>query len=175
MPSPRAIVTLLILLVIGALIAGGVWQQSRINAAQNATRDAESRVQVAVGERDTAREETRLARENVRVVTQYVDRVQTVYLQGKTITKEIPVYVTPEADAACVIPAGFVRIHDAAAGNTAPEPPAGDPDAPAAGLTLSAVAETVADNYTQYHALGEQLIGLQDYVRTSCPAAQGKP
>jgi hypothetical protein len=175
MPSPRAIVTLLILLVIGALIAGGVWQQSRINAAQNATRDAESRAQVAMGERDTAREQTRLARENVRVVTKYVDRVQTVYVKGRTITKEIPVYVTPEADAACVIPAGFVRIHDAAAANTAPEPPAGDPDAPAPGVTLSAIAETVADNYTQYHALGEQLIGLQDYVRTSCPAVQASP
>ena len=27
----------------------------------------------------------------------------------------------------------------------------------------------------QFHALGEQLIGLQDYVRTSCPAAQDAP
>ena len=175
MPSPRAIVTLLILLVIGALIGGGVWQQSRINAAKNATRDAQARVKAVEGERDAAREETRLARENVRVVTKYVDRVQTVYVKGKTITKEIPVYVTPEADAACVVPAGFVRIHDDAAANTTPEPTAGDPDAPAAGVTLSAIAETVADNYTQYHALGEQLIGLQDYVRTSCPAAQGAP
>lgn len=175
MPSPRAIVTLLILLVIGGLIAGGVWQQSRINTAQNATRDAQDRVRAVEGERDTAREETRLARENVRVVTKYVDRVQTVYVKGRTITKEIPVYVTPEADAACVVPAGFVRIHDAAAANTAPEPTTGDPDAPAAGVTLSAIAETVADNYTQYHALGEQLIGLQDYVRTSCPAAQASP
>lgn len=175
MPSPRAIVTLLIVLVVGGLVAGGVRQQSRINAAKNATRDAEARVLVVEGERDTAREETRLARENERVVIKYVDRVQTVYLQGKTITKEIPVYVTPEADAACVVPAGFVRIHDAAAANTAPEPTAGDPDAPAPGVTLSAIAETVADNYTQYHALGEQLIGLQDYVRTSCPAAQASP
>jgi cytochrome oxidase assembly protein ShyY1 len=175
MPSPRAIVTLLILLVIAALIGGGVWQQSRIDAAQNATRSAQDRVRAVEGERDTAREETRLARENVRVVTKYVDRVETVYVAGKTITKEIPVYVTPEADAACTVPLGFVRIHDAAAANTAPEPAAGDPDAPAAGLALSAIAETVTDNYTQYHALGEQLTALQDYVRTSCPAAQAAP
>jgi hypothetical protein len=175
MPSLRAIVTLLILLVVGALIAGGVWQQSRIETAKSATRDALDRVKAAEGERDTAREETRLAREGVRVVTKYVDRVQTVYLQGKTITKEIPVYVTPEADAACIVPLGFVRIHDAAAANTAPEPTTGNPDAPAAGVTLSAIAETVADNYTRYHALGAQLIGLQDYVRTSCPAARTTP
>ncbi len=175
MPSPRAIVTLLILAIIGALIAGGVWQQGRIHTAKNETRDALDRVLVVEGERDTAKEEARLARANVRTVTEYVDRVQYVHVQGKTITKEIPIHVTPEADAACVVPVGFVRIHDAAAANTAPEPPAGDPDAPAPGLTLSAVAETVTENYTQYHALGAQLIGLQDYVRTSCPAAQASP
>ncbi|KAF1719834.1 hypothetical protein CSC75_14070 [Pseudoxanthomonas wuyuanensis] len=168
-------VTLLILALIAALVGGGVWQQHRIDAAQQATREALARVKAVEGERDTAQEETRLARANVRVVTQYVDRVQTVYVQGKTITKEIPVYVTPEADAACVIPVGFVRIHNAAAANTAAEPSTGDPDAPAPGLTLSAIAETVADNYTQYHALGEQVIGLQDYIRASCPAAQAAP
>lgn len=171
MPSPRAIVTLLILAIVAALVGGGVWQQNRIDAAQNATRAALARVEAVEGERDTARAEARLARENERVVIQYVDRVQTVYLKRQTITKEIPAHVTPKADAACVVPAGFVRIHDAAAANTAPQPTAGDPDAPAPGLALSAVAGTIADNYTAYHALAAQLTGLQDYVRSACPAA----
>ena len=174
MPSPRAIVTLLILLVIAGLIAGGAWQQHRINTADAATRDALARVQAAQVERDTAREEARQARQNVRVVTQYVDRVQTVHVQGKTITKEIPVHVTPKADAACVVPVGFVRIHDAAAANTAPQPAAGDPDAPAPGLALSAVAETVADNYTTCHATAEQLIALQAYLRELQGAKEGR-
>lgn len=124
------------------------------------------------GERDVARQERDSARNNVRIVTQYVDRVQTVRVKGDTITKEIPVYVTSKADAACVIPAGFVRVHAAAAANIAPDTTAGDPDAPAAGLTLSAVADTVAGNYTTCNGIREQVIGLQDYIRSLPASAQ---
>lgn len=49
-----------------------------------------------------------------KVVTQYVDRVQTVYQKGNTITKKVPVYVTVKEDAACPIPDGFRSVLDAA-------------------------------------------------------------
>lgn len=66
----------------------------------------------------------------------------------KTITREVPVYVSPDADSRCDVPVGFVRIHDGAAAGVPPSPdPAGRAaDAPA-GVALSAVASTVADNY----------------------------
>ncbi|MFU7495766.1 hypothetical protein ACM736_28005 [Pseudomonas aeruginosa] len=48
---------------------------------------------------------------NDRTVTQYVDRIQYVEQAAKTIVKEIPVYVTPEADASCDV-SGFVRLHN---------------------------------------------------------------
>ncbi|MFU5563188.1 hypothetical protein ACM7V5_19735 [Pseudomonas aeruginosa] len=48
---------------------------------------------------------------NDRTVTQYVDRIQYVEQAVKTIVKEIPVYVTPEADASCDV-SGFVRLHN---------------------------------------------------------------
>lgn len=105
-----------------------------------------------------------LAQGTTRVVTEYVDRVQVVRERGETITKEIPVYVTPTADAACAVPAGFVHIHDAAAAGIAPTGTAGDPDAPAAGVTLSAVTETIAANYGQYHAAAEQVTALRHLV-----------
>ncbi|MDR9130216.1 hypothetical protein FEP35_04307 [Burkholderia multivorans] len=104
------------------------------------------------------------ARRDVKVVTQYVDRVQVVREKGDTIVKEVPVYVDREADRACAVPVGFVRVHDAAAANV----PVGDPgsaDAAAAGVTLSAVAATVAGNYTTCHENAEQLIALQARVR----------
>ncbi|UOF16464.1 hypothetical protein IEQ11_07385 [Lysobacter capsici] len=164
--SARAILALLMVALLAAIAFGAAYQQSRIAAAQRDTDDAKARYAVATVERDTARIERDAARANVRIVTQYVDRVQTVHLTGATITKEIPVYVTAKADAACVVPAGFVRIHDAAAANTAPDASAGDPDAPAAGLTLSAVADTVAGNYTTCHTIREQMIGLQDYINS---------
>lgn len=104
------------------------------------------------------------ARRDVKVVTQYVDRVQVVREKGDTIIKEVPVYVDREADRACVVPVGFVRVHDAAVANM----PVGDPgsaDAAPSGVALSAVAATVAGNYTTCHENAEQLIALQARVR----------
>ena len=100
----------------------------------------------------------------VKVVTEYVDRVRVVREKGDTIIREVPVYVPAQADAACTINRGFVRLHDAAAAGELPEP-AGDADAPAAGIALSTVAETVAGNYQSCHENAEQLRALQGWVR----------
>ncbi|WP_205169168.1 hypothetical protein [Burkholderia sp. LMG 13014] len=127
-----------------------------VDAAQRAA-DLARDVRERTAERDAARRD-------VKVVTQYVDRVQVVRENGDTIIKEVPVYVDREADRACTIPVGFVRVHDSAAANV----PVGDPgtaDAATSGIALSAVAATVAGNYTSCHENAEQLIALQARVR----------
>lgn len=88
---------------------------------------------------------------------------------GATITREIPIYVAPKAETACAIPAGFVRLHDAAATGHPAGPPTGDPDAPAAGITLSGIAGIVADNYPSCHANAAQLSALQDWIDLHAP------
>ena len=113
----------------------------------------------------------RQAEATVQVVTQYVDRVKIVRETGATIVKEVPVYVSPEADAACALPRGFVRLHDAAAAGRSPEP-AGSSDAAPAGIALSTVAGTVADNYERCHENAEQLIALQAWGRQVSLVAQ---
>ena len=113
----------------------------------------------------------RQAEATVQVVTRYVDRVRVVREKGDTIIKEVPIYVPVQADAACTINRGFVRLHDAAAAGELPEP-ARDPDAPAAGLALSAVAGTVAANYQTCHENAEQLRALQAWVREMGAAKQ---
>ncbi|EKT4441569.1 TPA: hypothetical protein ACKP7M_002889 [Stenotrophomonas maltophilia] len=148
-------------LAIAALIAAtaGLFscQQARVNRATTALDRANA-------EKKDLASKLELAQGTTRVVTEYVDRVQIVRERGDIITKEVPVYVTPTADAACAVPVGFVHIHDAAAAGIAPTGTAGDPDAPAAGVALSAVAETTAANYGQYHAAGEQVTALQQLV-----------
>jgi hypothetical protein len=52
------------------------------------------------------------------------ERIRIVREAGETIVKEVPVYVTPEADAACTVNRGFVRLHNAAAAGEIPGPPA---------------------------------------------------
>ena len=68
-----------------------------------------------------------------------------------------------QADAACTINRGFVRLHDAAATGELPEP-ARDADAAAADIALSAVAGTLAANYQTCHENAEQLRALQAWV-----------
>ena len=108
------------------------------------------------------------AQATVQFVTQYVDRVRVVREKGQTIIKEVPIYVPAQADAACTINRGFVRLHDAAAANELPQA-TGDADAPASGLALSAVAGTVAANYQICHENAEQLRALQGWVEGYSP------
>lgn len=70
----------------------------------------------------TAKESARVAivrvkqtEATVRVVTDYVDRVRVIKEKGATLIREVPVHVPAESNAGCAIPAGFVRLHDAAA------------------------------------------------------------
>ena len=65
--------------------------------------------------------------------------------------------------AACSVNRGFVRLHDAATAGDLPKP-AGDADAAASGVALSAVAGTVADTYRICRENAEQLTALQDWA-----------
>ncbi|HDR9511835.1 hypothetical protein C5615_36430 [Burkholderia cepacia] len=150
------------ILVVGAIaLAGAVVviavQHARLVDAGQRVDELARDVRDRTAERDAARRD-------VKVVTQYVDRVQVVREKGDTIIKKVPVYVDREADRACVVPVGFVRVHDGAVANV----PVGDPgnaDAAPSGVALSAVATTVAGNYTTCHENAEQLIALQARVR----------
>lgn len=111
------------------------------------------------------------AQASAKVVTQYVDRIRVIQQKGETIIKEVPVYVPVQADAACTINRGFVRLHDAAAAGELPEP-ARDADEAAARVALSAVAGTVTTNYQTCHENAEQLKALQTWVREMGAASQ---
>ncbi|MBB3923412.1 hypothetical protein [Xanthomonas arboricola] len=153
---------IILLALIAVLVGGCVWQERRVRAAHTERKQALDAKAAAIAERDSARASTK-------TVVEYVDRVQIVREAGATITREIPIYVTQKADAACTIPAGFVRLHDAAATGHPAGPATGDPDAPAAGITLSGIACTVADNYTSCHATATQLSALQDWIDLHAP------
>lgn len=108
-------------------------------------------------------------------VTQYVDRERVIRLKGDTIIKEVPRYVPVQADAACVVPRGFVRLHDAAAAGTVPNPDTGDADAAPADVALSTVAGTVAANYTGCHVDAARLTSLQQTLRDQGVTIIGEP
>jgi len=127
---------------------------------------------------ETAASELRTQLKNAKgatvTVTQYVDRERVIRLKGDTIVKEVPRYVPIEADAACAVPRGFVRLHDAAAAGAVPDPNPGGINAAPSGVALSAVASTVAGNYTDSLANSEQLKTLQQTLRDQGVAIIGE-
>lgn len=153
-----AVELLLGVLLVAVLLAAGWSLNHRLTRANQRAVAAEATAKRLQGELEQAHL-------SERVVTVYVDRVRTVRERGATITREIPIHVTAKADAACPVPAGFVRVHDAAAQGVPLNPATGDPDAPVPGLALSGVAGVVAGNYTACHETAEQLSALQDWVR----------
>ena len=156
---------LLALAALGVALVGLGWIKgaSLVQAKWDAAIQKQALQAAAVRERQ--------AQVTVKVVTQYVDRVRVVREKGDTIIKEVPVYVPVQADAACTINRGFVRLHDAAAAGELPEP-ARDTDAAAAGVALSAVTGTVAANYQTCHENAEQLMALQVWVKDTATSTR---
>lgn len=129
--------------------------QRHLKADVEAALDASvrSRAQEAKGEQ--------IATETGRVVEAQQERIE--YLT-RTLIKEVPTYVTVESNARCVVPNGFVRVHDYAATGSGPAPDAasGSND-DASGVDLSTVATTVVDNYGYTRELEAQVIGWQTF------------
>lgn len=69
-----------------------------------------------------------------------------------TIIKEVPTYVSSRADAACIVPRGFVQLYDAAARLSGfPAATSESLDAPS-GIPLSNVSRTTATNFDACHS-----------------------
>ncbi|HRC95272.1 MAG TPA: hypothetical protein PK317_00585 [Coprothermobacter proteolyticus] len=100
-----------------------------------------------------------------------VNDVESAYLhvasQLGTNNKETIRYVTKvitkEADAKCVIPSGFIRLHDNSVRGLVTSPELTDGNA--TDVKLSEVGTTVADNYFICNKEIEKLIKLQEVIR----------
>lgn len=126
-------------------------------------RDAEIARDVAQQLADRLGTELETEKKNIKTVTVFVDKIRVIREKALTITKEIPIYVTQTANAACTIPDGFVWLHnDAAEGRAVPPERTGDFDASTSGASLTSVTETVTDNYRICRENSEQLKSLQD-------------
>lgn len=113
---------------------------------------------------DIAKKDVKAAQVTTEIVTKYIIKTQIVKEKGDVIIKEIPVYITKDDDARCIVPNGFVLLHDSASRNEVPVT-AGRVNESASDVKISEVAGTVIANYTTYYQIAEQLKALQDWVR----------
>lgn len=92
----------------------------------------------------------------------YRDRIKTIYLNGEDIEKSVKDFISPVADARCIVNTGFVRIHDSAWTNTPPGPATDSDDGPG-GISLVEVGGATAYNAKICHAWREQAKGWRDF------------
>lgn len=83
----------------------------------------------------------------------------------RTLTKEVPVYVTAEADRTVVLPAGLIRLHDQAALGVSevPADPGFLPDAPS-GVAPSDLARAFVSNYGTAYEWREAALACRSWV-----------
>mgnify|MGYP000205061022 CR=1 FL=1 len=141
-----------ILLSFGLYMEGGVSNQERWEAKV-------AQVKLEMAKKDAASSDA-----SVKVVTKYVTRIEVVKEKGESIVKEIPNLISATADGQCVIPNGFVLLHDSASRNEVPDTSRGV-DEGASSVKLSGVANTLTENYTLYHQVSQQLKSLQEWVK----------
>ncbi|AMP13691.1 hypothetical protein [Collimonas pratensis] len=155
-----------VLIVLVLLLAYGAHERGAIQAKW----DKEKREQAqAVTEIQGQQEAV-----TTQTITQYVNRDRVVYVQGATITKQVPIYVTAQNNAQCVINNGFVRLWNAA--NTGVQlPDAAVPaDGEASGVVLSEVATQHSVESTYTRRLEVQLETWQDWATGQQAAARIK-
>jgi len=140
------------LLVFGVYMEGGISTQEKWEA------------KVAEVKLEMAKKEVASAEVTTKIVTKYINKVQIVKEKGDDIIKQVPVYITKDADAKCDVPTGFVMLHDSASRNEVPDPTR-KVDGTTSTVKISGVAETVIVNYTTYHQVAEQLKSLQEWIK----------
>ena len=142
----------IIVLVFGVYMEGGISNQEKWEA------------KVAEVKLEMAKKETASAEVTTKVITKYVTKIEVVKEKGNEIIKQVPVYITKDADAKCDVPTGFVVLHDSASRNEVPDPTR-KVDGTTSEVKISGVAETVVENYTTYHQVAEQLRSLQEWIK----------
>lgn len=141
------------ILVFGVYMEGGISNQEKWEA------------KVAEVKLEMAKKDAASAEASTKVVTKYITKIEVVKEKGDAIIKEIPKYISQDADAKCPVPNGFVVLHDSASRNEVPDSTR-SVDAGTSEVKLSGVATTVTENYTTYYKVAEQLKSLQEWIRT---------
>lgn len=93
------------------------------------------------------------------VITQYVDRVHTIYVNRDVIKNEIPT-LPPVFNND--LPTGWIRLYNNSIGGDARS--SGDSDARPSGITPNQALGTITDNNSICEANKEQLIQLQNWL-----------
>lgn len=151
-----------ILIGFACLTSGAIgWSLRDADYQAHLKKDAQAEAHAQVEARKVEAKQEAQAQSVREIVTQKQAEAQVVY---RTITQEVPVYVTrtqfeDRVVAGGGLPAGLVWLYNQAASGTAAPLPSGlNPDSPT-GVDVSTLASTTAGNFSLYHACKAEVEG----------------
>jgi hypothetical protein len=145
---------------LGAAGAGG-WKLRDADYQKHLRADAEAAQRASEAAREVEGKNETTSQE---VGTKVEEAKETIRYVTQTLVKEIPVYVTEQADDRCVVPLGAARVLDAAAtGNPTISYGPGESADQASGHELSGVVASVVQNYGYTRELEATVIGWQEW------------
>jgi hypothetical protein len=144
------------------LLLAAVWAHGWVKG------DAHGTAKLAKYQAAQAAQLARVTKAQMKVVAdvqiKYVDRIKTITVQGETITKEVPIYVTDADNAGCTLNIGFVREFNAGWTGTPPGPP-DDADRRPAGVSLADATAASTANAAICLTYKAQRDGLIEFYR----------
>jgi len=150
--------------IVGLIIIATLIYQGGVSAGVDRERAANAKLVAA------AMKTVRKVEKGAEVITasteaKTAERIVEIRTVTKTLTKEIPQYVTVEVDRRTDLPLGFVWLHDQAASGLSEIPghPSQLPDAPS-GIALSAATGTIIENYGTAYQWREAALACRSWV-----------
>lgn len=84
---------------------------------------------------------------------------------NRNIVREVPRYVTREADIGCTVTVGAVRVYNAAAQGIPLSGPSGITDDSPAPVGFAELIGATAENFGTYHTVADRLSRLQGWIK----------
>ncbi|HKT54489.1 MAG TPA: hypothetical protein VJP88_08550 [Caulobacteraceae bacterium] len=167
--------------VAGALAGYGgyrlAWRLQDAAIADLKVADAKAQVAAVVAAQSAERKQAALTQAAGQAAETHQAAVQAA---AQVIEKKVPVYVTVQADAKCVLPVGAFRLLDGAAAGVDPDSLAsvdapGEPNDAPSGVDCSRFVALVAKDFAQYRSVAQQLNDVLDLADKQSAAAPAAP
>ena len=150
--------------VAGIILIAFLVYRGGVSAGVDQERAAEAR-RIAAATKVVKKVEKQAAEITAKTDEKTAARLVEIRTITRTLTKEVPVYVTAEADRTVVLPAGLIRMHDKAALGLSevPADPGFVPDAPS-GVSPSDLARAFVSNYGTAYEWREAALACRSWV-----------
>lgn len=170
-----------LILVAVAIVVSGLggfslaWRLQDAKLADQRVADLKAQTKAIDAALRTERSQNQISADAGKVAAEHQASIEA---HAQIIRQEIPIYVTREADARCIMPLGAFRVLDSAATGLPVDQTLGgsaEPNDAPSGVDCSRFVDLVAEDFKRYRAVSKQLNDFIDLANRQAAAAPASP